>query len=150
MEFELPAQTHAMGVTAQESTVQITSRFERRKQCIAQWQKFLSHCLARRLDPAKFEEFVPIHYSRHPLPPGIIADLLLRPQPRSRDYLDPRIPRYVQALVQLKQIDTSSILKALYKYSTSHSQAGVFAASWTWSSAATVSPSTAASVVDRA
>jgi len=105
-----------------QSTVQITSSFEHRKRRIAQWQAFLSKCLATRLDPATFEDFIPVHSSKHPLPPAVIADLFLRPQPRSRDYLDPRIPRYVQVLVQLGLVDTSSVLKALYKYSTSHTQ----------------------------
>jgi len=105
-----------------ESAPRITSRFEHQKRCLAQWRTFLSRCLATRLDPEKFENFVPVHAAKHPLPAAVVADLFLCPQPWSREYLDPRIPRYVQTLVQLGLADMPSVLKALYKYSTSRTQ----------------------------
>jgi mediator of RNA polymerase II transcription subunit 5 len=87
-----------------------------------QWAKFISRCIATRLDFDKFESYVPFVQSKHPLPPTVIADLFLRPQASNNDSLDPRIHRYLQTLANLKYVDTPSILKALYKYSTSHSQ----------------------------
>ncbi|KAI1377250.1 Med5-domain-containing protein [Hypoxylon crocopeplum] len=88
-----------------------------------QWAKFLDRCISTRLDPDTFDSYVSILYSKYPLPPAAIADIFLRPQPLNHETLDPRIPRYIQVLAQRKLIDTPSILKALYKYSTSHVQA---------------------------
>lgn len=88
-----------------------------------EWDKFLNRCLSSRLDVDTFESYIPMMHSRYPLPPAIIADIFLKPQPSNPESLDPRIPRYFQGLVKYKLIDTPSILKALYKYSTSHAQA---------------------------
>ncbi|KAK6954677.1 hypothetical protein Daesc_004644 [Daldinia eschscholtzii] len=88
-----------------------------------EWAKFLNRCLSSRLDVDTFESYIPMMHSRYPLPPAIIADIFLKPQPSNPESLDPRIPRYFQGLVKYKLIDTPSILKALYKYSTSHAQA---------------------------
>ncbi|OTB06195.1 hypothetical protein M426DRAFT_319265 [Hypoxylon sp. CI-4A] len=90
---------------------------------IEEWARFLDKCISSRLDPEKFESFVPIMYSKHPLPASIIADVFLKPQPMNHESLDPRIPRYIQVLTSQSFINTPSILKALYKYSTSHEQA---------------------------
>ncbi|KAF9869475.1 mediator of rna polymerase ii transcription subunit 5 [Colletotrichum karsti] len=84
-----------------------------------QWRGFISKCLSDRLDPVKFESYVPFLQAKHPLPPFTVADLFLRPQPHNHDSLDPRVPRYLQVLSDLNYIDTPSILNALYKYSTS-------------------------------
>ncbi|KAL7625778.1 mediator complex subunit [Parahypoxylon ruwenzoriense] len=88
-----------------------------------EWSKFLTRCLSSRLDPDTFDTYVALLYSKYPLPPEVIADICLKPQPTNHESLDPRIPRYIQILSQRKLIDTPSILKALYKYSTSHAQA---------------------------
>lgn len=88
-----------------------------------EWAKFLSRCISSRLAPEAFDTYVSLLYSKYPLPPAVIADLCLRPQPSNHETLDPRIPRYIQVLSQRKLIDTPSVLKALYKYSTSHAQA---------------------------
>ncbi|OTA85473.1 hypothetical protein M434DRAFT_400191 [Hypoxylon sp. CO27-5] len=88
-----------------------------------EWARFLDRCISSRLDPDTFESYVELLYSKHPLPPAIIADICLRPQSSNHESLDPRIPRYIQVLSHHKLIDTPSILKALYKYSTSHVQA---------------------------
>ena len=93
------------------------------RQSVEQWDKFLAQCISTRLDPEPFESFVTILNSKHPLPPTIIAEIVLRPQPSNHESLDPRIPRYIQVLSQRRLIDTPSILKAMYKYSTSHTQA---------------------------
>ncbi|RYP66395.1 hypothetical protein DL771_007804 [Monosporascus sp. 5C6A] len=92
-------------------------------QSIEQWNRFLEQCISSRLDPETFESYVPILNSKYPLPPAAIADVFLRPQPSNHESLDPRIPRYIPVLTQRRLIDTPSILKALYKYSTSHTQA---------------------------
>lgn len=90
---------------------------------VDQWVKFLTRCISTRLDPDTFESYVGLLYSKHPLPLPVIADVCLRPHPSNHESLDPRIPRYIQVLVQNGLIDTPSILNALYKYSTSHTQA---------------------------
>jgi mediator of RNA polymerase II transcription subunit 5 len=59
---------------------------------------------------------------KHPLPAFAIADFFLRPQPSNNISLDPRIPPYIQVLTRLGYVDSTSILKALYKYSTSREQ----------------------------
>ncbi|OLN95416.1 Mediator of RNA polymerase II transcription subunit 5 [Colletotrichum chlorophyti] len=86
---------------------------------LEQWSQFIAKSLAHRIDPDKFESYVPFLQAKHPLPPVAVADLFLRPQPHNRASLDPRVPRYLQVLSDLNYIDTPSILKALYKYSTS-------------------------------
>lgn len=86
------------------------------------WKQFFTQCIVKRLDTPKFEEFVTLVYSKYPLPPVVIADLFLKPQLNNHYNLDPRIPPYIQVLFRLGYIDTPSILKALYKYSSSHAQ----------------------------
>ncbi|KAK1539843.1 mediator complex subunit Med5 [Colletotrichum costaricense] len=86
---------------------------------LEQWSEFIAKSLAHRIDPEKFESYVPFLQAKHPLPPVAVADLFLRPQPHNHESLDPRVPRYLQVLSRLNYIDTPSILKALYKYSTS-------------------------------
>ncbi|KAJ0162233.1 Mediator of RNA polymerase II transcription subunit 5 [Colletotrichum tanaceti] len=86
---------------------------------LEQWSDFIAKSLAHRLDPDKFETYVPFLQVKHPLPPVAVADLFLRPQPHNRESLDPRVPRYLQVLSNLNYIDTPSILKALFRYSTS-------------------------------
>ncbi|KAJ0388195.1 hypothetical protein COL922a_000826 [Colletotrichum nupharicola] len=86
---------------------------------LKQWNEFIAKSLATRLDPDKFESYVPFLQAKHPLPPSVVADLFLRPQPHNHESLDPRVPRFLQVLSDLNYIDTPSILEALYKYSTS-------------------------------
>ncbi|KAF3811437.1 Mediator of RNA polymerase II transcription subunit 5 [Colletotrichum gloeosporioides] len=86
---------------------------------LRQWNEFIAKSLATRLDPDKFESYVPFLQAKHPLPPSVVADLFLRPQPHNHESLDPRVPRFLQVLSDLNYIDTPSILEALYKYSTS-------------------------------
>ncbi|KAJ4167726.1 mediator complex subunit [Fusarium falciforme] len=87
------------------------------------WKTFVSRCIARRVDTDRFEVLVQQVYAEHPLPPAVIADFFLRPQPSNDNSLDPRIPPYLQVLTRLSYIDTPSVLQALYKYSSSHAQA---------------------------
>ncbi|KAG6014232.1 hypothetical protein E4U43_006794, partial [Claviceps pusilla] len=82
------------------------------------WAKFVSQCIVKRLETNRFNEFIPLVHSQHPLPPILVAELFLRPQPYNEVSLDPRIPPYIQALSQLGYVDASSILRALYKYSS--------------------------------
>ncbi|GJC88183.1 mediator of RNA polymerase II transcription subunit 5 [Colletotrichum liriopes] len=86
---------------------------------LEQWSEFIARSLAHRIDPDKFESYIPFLQVKHPLPPVAVADLFLRPQPHNHESLDPRVPRYLQVLSDLNYIDTPSILKALYRYSTS-------------------------------
>lgn len=89
---------------------------------LEQWGGLITKCLSERVEPEKFESYVPFVHLKYPLPPLIIADLFLRPQLRNHDCLDPRIPRYLQVLTNLRYIDTPSVLAGLYRYSTSHVQ----------------------------
>ncbi|KAF6845347.1 Mediator of RNA polymerase II transcription subunit 5 [Colletotrichum musicola] len=84
-----------------------------------QWSEFIARSIAHRTDPEKFATYVPFLHVKHPLAPAAVADLFLRPQPHNHESLDPRVPRYLQVLSDLGYIDTPSILKALYRYSTS-------------------------------
>lgn len=90
---------------------------------LSYWSEFVERCIAQRLETDRFEAFVKLVHPKHPLPPSAIADFFLRPQPSNHDSLDPRIPPYLQVLTQLGYVDTPSILKALFKYSSSHAQA---------------------------
>ncbi|KAI1767488.1 Med5-domain-containing protein [Hypoxylon sp. FL1150] len=88
-----------------------------------QWARFLDRCIYARLDLETFDNYVTQLYSKHPLPPPVVADIFLKPRPSNHWTLDPRIPRYVEVLLKHKLINIPSILKALYNYSTSHLQA---------------------------
>ncbi|KAF5013501.1 hypothetical protein FDECE_488 [Fusarium decemcellulare] len=90
---------------------------------IQYWIQFVARCISQRLETDRFESYVRLVYAQHPLPPALVADFFLRPQPSNNDSLDPRIPPYLQVLTQLGYVDTPSILKALFKYSSSHAQA---------------------------
>jgi mediator of RNA polymerase II transcription subunit 5 len=93
------------------------------KNAVEEWARFLAQCISKRLDPETFGTYVSVLQSKHPLPPTVVADLCLKPHPANHESLDPRVPRYLHILTEQRLIDTASILKALYKYSTSHSQA---------------------------
>ncbi|KAI1503562.1 mediator complex subunit Med5 [Biscogniauxia marginata] len=88
-----------------------------------QWAKYIAQCISSRLDPNTFDSYVVLLSSKHPLPPAVVADVCLRPQPSNHESLDPRVPRYLHVLSNRKLIDTPSVLRALYRYSTSHTQA---------------------------
>lgn len=84
------------------------------------WQHFLDRALLRRLDPARFAAFLPIHFGAHPLPPALVADVLLRPPPAPRGCyrLDPRVLLYLQALLRQRWVDAPAVLRALFVYSS--------------------------------
>lgn len=84
------------------------------------WSDFVARCVAQRLPGDRFQDFVQLVHARHPLPPVLVADFFLRPQPANHVSLDPRIPPYIQALTQLGYVDAPSILRVLYKYSALH------------------------------
>ncbi|KAG5951308.1 hypothetical protein E4U53_003370 [Claviceps sorghi] len=90
------------------------------RDAVQNWSKFVARCLLRRLETKRFDEFIPLVHSQHPLPPVLVAELFLRPQLDNEVSLDPRIPPYIQALSQRGYVDAPSILRALYKYSSLH------------------------------
>jgi mediator of RNA polymerase II transcription subunit 5 len=92
-----------------------------------EWDAFLDRCLNRRLDVEPFESMARRLNSKRRLPSDVLADLLLRPRAKNRFCLDPRIPLYLQAMTKLGYVKAPSVLKALYRYSTSHTQAGTAA-----------------------
>lgn len=89
---------------------------------VAQWTKFITLAEARRLDSDKFATFARITFTKHPLPPPLLADLLLRPTASNRVALDPRVPLYLEVLLKQKYLNTTAVLRALYKYSTTHTR----------------------------
>lgn len=93
---------------------------ERRLDSYAQWDKFLTHALHVRLDPNKFADFAPLHASRHPLGPLPVADIFLRPNAWNRNALDPRVPWYLQTLLDLRLVDLQAVLAGLLRYSSAH------------------------------
>lgn len=90
------------------------------RHALSVWGTFIDKCLRDRLDTVRFESFARLIYAKHRLPPAAIADLFLRPTPKNEQSLDPRIPLYLNTLGTLGYVDTPSLLKALYKYSSSH------------------------------
>lgn len=90
---------------------------------VAEWSKVLALAEKRRTDPGRFAEYAQILYARHPLPPALIADLLLRPTPYFQDAPDARRRAYLQELKEQGRVDTAAVLGALYKYSTAHARA---------------------------
>ncbi|KAK4147148.1 mediator of RNA polymerase II transcription subunit 5 [Dichotomopilus funicola] len=90
------------------------------------WQHFLDRALLNRLDPARFAAFLPIHFSAHPLPPALVADVLLRPPPAPRGCyrLDPRVLLYLQALLRQRWVDVAGVLRGLFVYSSAQRRVG--------------------------
>lgn len=90
---------------------------------VGQWTKFLGRAEAKRLDPSDFARFVPILTSDfYPLPPIIIANLLLKPTKQSSYSLDPRRLQYLTILLNQKLVNIQSVLKVLHQYSTSQAK----------------------------
>ncbi|KAK3403484.1 mediator complex, subunit Med5 [Sordaria brevicollis] len=86
---------------------------------VGQWTKFLGRAEAKRLDPSDFARFVPILVSDYyPLPPIVIANLLLKPTKQSSYSLDPRRLQYLTILLNQKLVNPQSVLKVLHRYST--------------------------------
>ncbi|KAK4238900.1 hypothetical protein C8A03DRAFT_14704 [Achaetomium macrosporum] len=87
---------------------------------VAEWSGFVRRALVKRLDPEKFAAFAPIHFTNHPLPPLLIADILIRPTKPGKYSLDPRAFRYLEVLLKQHRVDTASVLRALCMYSSIH------------------------------
>lgn len=98
-------------------TTQLPNPF---RDAIAYWANFIDKCVRERLDTDRFQPFVALVQRTHRLPSAVIADLLLRPSPNNSASLDPRIPMYLQVLGNLGYVDMTSILRAMYQYSSSH------------------------------
>lgn len=85
------------------------------------WEKFFNRALEKRLDMDQFADWAPIMKERHaavgPIP---LADLVLRPTRWNKWTLDPRVPYYLQTLLDLHMVDVPAVLAALYRYSTAH------------------------------
>ncbi|KAF3770718.1 Med5-domain-containing protein [Cryphonectria parasitica EP155] len=93
---------------------------QRAEEAYGQWDKFLTYALKVRLDPDRFAEFVPLHANRHPLGPLPVADLFLRPNTWNKNALDPRVPFYLQTLLELRLVDLQAVLAGLLRYSSAH------------------------------
>ncbi len=87
---------------------------------IAAWVSFLEKARLKRLDPGEFAAFLPLHFAKHPLPSIVIADLLLRPTELHHFYIDIRFTLYLKVLLQQNRVNTPTVLRALYKYSSAH------------------------------
>ncbi|KAF4120193.1 hypothetical protein GMORB2_3320 [Geosmithia morbida] len=108
------------GKTKRAAALMLSARDRRLRQSVCFWSEFIERCINRRLDPDSFQSLVRVVHDEHPLPAPAIADLFLRPQPNCCYSLDPRVPPYLQVLSDLKYIDASATLRALYRYSSSH------------------------------
>jgi mediator of RNA polymerase II transcription subunit 5 len=89
---------------------------------VTEWTKFLAHAKRCRLDPDRFAKHVRILYSKRPLPPILLADLLLSPSSLDADSLDPRVLQYLWAVLKQGRIGTAVVLRAVYKYSSAHTR----------------------------
>ncbi|KAK0670786.1 putative mediator of RNA polymerase II transcription subunit 5 [Cercophora samala] len=89
---------------------------------VAQWEHLITRARLQRLDPDQFAVFSQILFVKHPLPPALISELLLRPTADNNVALDPRAPLYLTHLIKQRRVDTASVLKALFKYSTIHTK----------------------------
>ncbi|KJZ75565.1 hypothetical protein HIM_05028 [Hirsutella minnesotensis 3608] len=90
------------------------------RESTAYWSRFVSKCIVKGLENDIFRQFVPLVHDAHPLPPIFIADFFLKPQPNNSVSPNPRIPLYVQILIQLGYVDAPSILQVLLKHSSLH------------------------------
>jgi mediator of RNA polymerase II transcription subunit 5 len=90
------------------------------KEAMELWMLFMKKSVQHQLPVEKFERLVEVHYGKHPLPPRLIAELILRPTPQHDYQLPVPVPIYIQKLLELGFIDIPSLLLALYKYSSSH------------------------------
>lgn len=88
------------------------------------WAQFLDYALRQRLDPDRFADFAPALHARHPMAAAPLADLCLRPCAWNRYTLDPRMPLYLQTLLDLRLVDLQSVLAGLFRYSTAHTVVG--------------------------
>lgn len=88
------------------------------------WSRFLDTALRQRLDPDRFADFVPQLHARHPLAAAPLAALCLRPFAWNSYTLDPRMPLYLQTLLDLRLVDLQSVLAGLFRYSTAHTVVG--------------------------
>lgn len=86
----------------------------------AAWASFLTHALKTRLAPDKFADYAPLLAARHHLGPFAVADLFLRPSAWNRYTLDPRMPHYLQTLLDLKLVDLQAVLAAMCRWSSAH------------------------------
>lgn len=95
---------------------------QRARDSYAAWETFFSKALEKRLDMDKFADWAPIMKDRHGsvVGPVLLADLVLRPTRWNRWTLDPRVPYYLQTLLDLRMVDVPAVLAALYRYSTAH------------------------------
>lgn len=89
----------------------------------AQWNNFLSRSLATRLDFDTFKQYIELLHLKYPLQPHEISQIFLAPTEDNGFSLDPRIPRYLQVLLDLHMVNVPSILRALAAYSTFGTQA---------------------------
>lgn len=66
---------------------------------------------------------MPLLAAKHALAPAAVADLFLGPTAWNRYTLDPRLPHYLQTLLDLRLVDLQSVLTALLRWSSAHALA---------------------------
>lgn len=87
------------------------------------WTTFFDKAIESRLDMDKFADWAPILKERHGavIGPVMLADIVLRPTRWNQWTLDPRVPYYLQTLLDMRMVDVPAVLAALWRYSTAHS-----------------------------
>jgi mediator of RNA polymerase II transcription subunit 5 len=88
------------------------------------WAWFLERCFNKMVDSDRFAALVPVHFDEHrcPLPPVVVADILLRPHEDSSYSPDHRVLQYLPHLLKQKHVDAPAVLRALFKYSAIHAR----------------------------
>lgn len=125
MAYQALGGTTASSVVVPPITIAVSPK-ERARTAYTAWEKFFDKALEKRLDMDKFADWAPIMKDRHGsvMSPLMLADLVLRPKKWNTWTLNPRVPYYLQTLLDLRMVDVPAVLAALWRYSTAHSFLG--------------------------
>lgn len=85
-----------------------------------QWGTFLHQCLMHRIDAAEFKNLSKILLQRCPIGETPLLNVLLESRLATGIKWDPLLPLYVDCLCKMGQVQTSTVLHSLLKYSSIH------------------------------
>jgi mediator of RNA polymerase II transcription subunit 5 len=87
---------------------------------IEQWELFASRCLTTRLESQQFIKFSNLLSLRCPIRGLDTATIFLRPTSKDAEALDPRIPSYIDKLLEIGLVEFHDVLRALLLCSRFH------------------------------
>ena len=87
---------------------------------IEQWELFAKQCLTTRLENQQFTNFSKLLSLRCPVRGSDRAAIFLRPTSKDAEALDPRIPAYIDKLLEIGLVEFHDVLRALLLYSHFH------------------------------